>query len=306
MPVGDDLQDIDAEARSITEPRTSQRGGSNRHSGGLPEFRLVQQNTRVRRKDMQKQREHVTSRAPEDIFDDLSGDLTYPHFPSTNGDYKVSRTTGTSVKRPLVGGDGADDEILKRPQGLRDEQRNFKRQKTLQHHVDDDIDELADPMPTRRPTTSSSSASVSRRGDINPAEFSLQHRPGFEPVPVKAAICTPCYLYCAKGEEDNDKIGDALCFLIYIESELRAFDIHNREAAQYPWLKITPRLKSVHFARNSNLVKIIQATEPGSTIGGIGAMMMIKFSNPDHAIQVVEWVRDYIHGAQLLEKDRYV
>ncbi|KAK0670438.1 putative ubiquitin-like-specific protease [Cercophora samala] len=134
--------------------------------------------------------------------------------------------------------------------------------------------------------------SISRRGEIIPTRFSKTEP---ERYTVSAAVCFREYRYVTAQHGP--------CFLQATfdghQSELRAF---TREGQPHPvqkWLKITKKIKSLHFHSSSSIIKVSQATDASLDVGHL---LIIEFATPQDAESVASWA-ERVLGVKVLEED---
>ncbi|KAK4203911.1 putative ubiquitin-like-specific protease [Triangularia verruculosa] len=203
-----------------------------------------------------------------------------------------------------VKSDGADSVILEGIKGKSSTPKQIKARKRLNHETHGH-DELALAHTPNQGKKRLAPSSVSRRGDLTPTQFSTKtsassvkgnRHTEFRLVPVSAAACYDKYLYAVTDE--------SACFLYPMNHdksapELCAIMDDRTPHPQQCWLRITSKAKTLHHNPDSPYLKISQATDINLKLG---SRLMIKFETPAYASAVVNWIRDNIEGADILEE----
>ncbi|KAK4656960.1 hypothetical protein QC762_208980 [Podospora pseudocomata] len=194
--------------------------------------------------------------------------------------------------RSKVQSDAADLEILRNISAhLQPAQPKGKKRLKQESHEDDELAMGHTPNDSKKRQPG---PSVSRRGDIVPTQFPRKAANGREDCQslgdserftVSAAVCYRNYYYVA-----GEKGGTDACYMQAHhdkpQAELRAFTQDGNPHGTQQWLKLTNKIKALHFHPSSSLIKV---TQPTDTSLDIGKLLVIKFATPQDASSVARW-----------------
>ncbi|KXX75700.1 Ubiquitin-like-specific protease 2 [Madurella mycetomatis] len=327
----EDIVDSDPDVMSRTENHGSQASFAHSVSPGISEYQAVEASSGRARSNRRRRHSpgrslHAVpgppkrSRACGESVEDF--DVLTPQPKPPLHRQRVARLTMPSVadveaaRSPRVNfGDAADSEILgRRSRRERNHIYSARSKKRASHEITDDGDELAAdgegsstskgnawPAAVDSTWNHPPSPSLSRKGDINRTNWTKKAGTSLNSgVPVLSAVCQPNFRYLSDRGQSPYRLRR-----LTLDPELRAFTADGHEDEKYQWLRITKRVKSLVYHPQSNFIKISQTMDQSSSIGPIGGMMVIKFSDHSDALWVADWVRENLKVPCVQEKERY-
>ncbi|KAM7198072.1 hypothetical protein V8F20_006317, partial [Naviculisporaceae sp. PSN 640] len=232
-----------------------------------------------------------------DSDDELGPD---DHEPAPSAPLRTRPPNGTVINSQSRITDGADSQILI---------GSTKSKKRKKSSSDDEL--AADMRETKsflsKPpqrlgnlTPRVESHSVSQRGAITPTKFNSSSSKDSLKIRVKDGVCQPNHLL---SRFYNNTSPHGQCFLQPVEAqggkELCAHRDDEEKAADVSdWLRIGRKITSIHYNKNSEIIKITQPQEDK-----IGRLMLLKFSDVTDATAVVSWAKSNLGSSIKFEDE---